>query len=112
MSTTRKIEGIANLTDNDEITLSIEPNTSPVHIYKEPATLVIGGKCLTEEEHEAEFRRRAMAMLEEFSTNLSGMTEFADEFYTAAARETTANNVRAARRHLSLIAAKHGIKLP
>lgn len=52
------------------------------------------------------------AMLERFSANLSGMSEFADEHYTSASRETTANNVRAVRRHLGIIAAKHfGITL-
>jgi RNase H-fold protein (predicted Holliday junction resolvase) len=87
MSTTRKIEGIANLTDNDEITLSIEPNTSPVHIYKEPATLVIGGKCLTEEEHEAEFQRRARAMLDRIHRQMSCLVSSTvmDEFLETAA---------------------------
>jgi hypothetical protein len=67
------------------------------------ATTVIGEPVYLESQ--------VRAMLEEFSSNLSGMTEFADEHYTAAARETTANNVRTVRRHLSAIAAKHGITL-
>ncbi len=61
MSTTRKIEGLSIQLGNRKFRFT-EESGAPM-ATEERATLVIGGKCLTEEEHEAEFQRRAKAFL-------------------------------------------------
>lgn len=61
MSTTRKIEGFgANRFGEYQFDVAPDENDG-----WEPATLIIGGKGYTEEEHEAEFQRRAKAMLDD-----------------------------------------------
>lgn len=61
MSTTHKIEGYG-LSATESFT-SMRPAESQAD-WK-PATLVIGGKCFTEEEHEAEFQRRVKLLVKE-----------------------------------------------
>ena len=67
MSTTRKIEGIALRHDAmDTYPTFITGRERPIdtELLVDDAVLVIGGKAFTEEEHEAEFQRRAKAMLD------------------------------------------------
>jgi GTP-sensing pleiotropic transcriptional regulator CodY len=69
MSTTRKIEGLSIQLGNRKFRFT-EESGAPM-ATEERATLVIGGKCLTEEEHEAEFQRRAKAMVKDILAILS-----------------------------------------
>lgn len=69
MSTTRKIEGLSIQLGNRKFRFT-EESGAPM-ATEERATLVIGGKCLSEEEHEAEFQRRAKAMVKDILAILS-----------------------------------------
>ena len=76
MSTTRKIEGWTQTgcadyyphQDESVAIFHIKDDHTSVNV---PSTLIIGGKGYTEEEHEAEFQRRAKAMVKDILAILS-----------------------------------------
>ena len=81
MSATRKIEGYLTAHDDNGPGYELgngagfgsfwEGDATKFLPEALPVTLVIGGKCYTEEEHEAEFQRRAKAMLKDILAILS-----------------------------------------
>lgn len=101
MSTTRKIEGYLTAHDDNGPGYELgsgagfgsfwEGDATNFLPESLPVTLVIGGKCYTEEEHEAEFQRRAKAMLADLKDQTTSM---------------------AVEQSIDRIATKHGIQLP
>lgn len=94
---TRKIE-VYTFPNYDRILYKagvLEVSTIPHLDIQTPATLIIGGKAFTEEEHEAEFQRRAKAMLSEISTGI----------YRGKVGEGPQHTIKS-------IAARHGVQLP
>jgi len=97
MSTTRKIEGYLTAHDDNGPGYELgngagfgsfwEGDATKFLPEALPVTLVIGGKCLTEEEHEAEFQRRARAMLDRIHRQMSCLVSSTvmDEFLETAA---------------------------
>ena len=108
MSTIRKIE--VYLPPNHERTLqkdgAVEIHSGPYLDVQEKAFLIIGGKAWTEEEHDAEFQRRAKAYADDLlSAHLSPgkIVEREDEGDEALYEWI--------RRAIEAVNAKHGIKL-
>lgn len=99
MSSTRKIEGRAtSLMGSYEF---IEgPEVPPQGNPWKPATLIIG-KAYTQEEHEAEFQRRAKAMVMEMNEEMQMIHEY-----------DGVSGYVLFERKLKAIATKHGIQLP
>jgi hypothetical protein len=96
-STVRKIEGWVD----GIVTTRKAKDIVSVHLFAHKhtpdmvrATTIIGGKALTQEEHEAEFQRRAKAMVGELFDFVDGHGEGANS------------------RIWNRIAANHGIQLP
>ena len=93
MSTTRKIEGWTHAgcadyyphQDESVAIFHIRDDHTSVNV---PSVLIIGGKALTEEEHEAEFQRRAKALV----------SDMKDQTMSIAVEQS-----------IDRIAAKHGI---
>jgi hypothetical protein len=81
MSTVRKIEGC---TTKEGQFFRIPPDAPGTT----PATLIIGGKALTQEEHEAEFQRRAKAMMNDVRDKLASGWIHPDEITTIAAKHS------------------------
>jgi hypothetical protein len=77
MSTTHRIEGFVSSGEVHKAVTSGWPEDTDIQFLGkefsqegfdcQPATLIIGGKALTEEEHEAEFQWRAKAMVNDMA---------------------------------------------
>lgn len=109
MSTTRKIEGYLTAHDDNGPGYELgsgagfgsfwEGDATKFLPEALPVTLVIGGKAYTEEEHEAEFQRRAKAMLVDLLKSQSS-ADVANGWQCGATADWSG------------IATRHGIKLP
>jgi hypothetical protein len=88
MSTVRKIKGWVD----GIVTTRKAKDIASVHLFAHKhtpdmvrATTIIGGKALTQEEHEAEFQRRAKAMMNDVRDKLASGWIHPDEITTIAA---------------------------